>query len=130
MPKNYKFASILGALGVILGAFGSHWLKTKVDPSMVDTYKTGVLYHFIHVFAIYISLILGDLHKLKNAVFTARLFAYGIILFSGSLYIMAIAKALGSYAGFLGPVTPLGGLAFLAGWISLFFNLGKKDKLA
>ena len=125
MRKNYRFAAILGGLGVILGAFGSHWLRSKVDMNMADAYKTGITYHLVHVLVMFITLLLGDMGKLKNAVPTARFFALGIILFSGSLYIMSFAKAFGSNFSFLGPVTPMGGMAFIIGWIYMFINLNK-----
>ena len=129
MRKNYRFTAVLGAIGVILGALGSHWVKSKVSPELLEAYKTGVLYHMIHVMAMFIALILGDINKLNKPVAAARFFALGIILFSGSLYIMAFAQAFGSSAKFIGPVTPMGGVAFIVGWIYLFLNLKSKDSI-
>ena len=126
MRKNYRFTAVLGAIGVILGALGSHWMKTKVGPELLDAYKTGVLYHMIHVMAMFFCLILGDINKLEKPVAVARFFALGIILFSGSLYIMAFAQAFGGSARFIGPVTPIGEVAFIVGWIYLFINVKSK----
>ena len=106
--------SISGALGVVLGAFGAHGLKDKLSEKMLTNYMTGVEYHFYHTFAL---LAVGLLAlKFQSGLLTASgwLFVVGILIFSGSLYAMAptgITK--------LGMITPIGGLAFIVGWILL-----------
>jgi len=112
--------SILGAFGVALGAFGAHALKQKLAPEDLAVYHTGVQYHFYHVMAIFIAAFLyGKFHR-KAILWTGRFFITGIVLFSGSLYAMTYLKAFnGPAAPWLGPVTPLGGIFFIAGWLML-----------
>jgi uncharacterized membrane protein YgdD (TMEM256/DUF423 family) len=113
-------ASIFGALAVILGAFGAHSLKKILSPEQLDVWHTAVQYHFYHTFAL---LFLSTFARFKNKIinFSAYCFSIGIFLFSGSLYLMALKNILvvGS-ANVLGPITPIGGLFFILGWLSLF----------
>jgi uncharacterized membrane protein YgdD (TMEM256/DUF423 family) len=113
-------ASIFGALAVILGAFGAHSLKKILSPEQMDIWHTAVQYHFYHTFAL---LFLSTFARFKNKIinFSAYCFSIGIFLFSGSLYLMALKNILvvGS-ANVLGPITPIGGLFFILGWLSLF----------
>ena len=113
-------ASIFGALAVILGAFGAHSLKKILSPNQMDIWHTAVQYHFYHTFAL---LFLSTFARFKNKIinFSAYCFSIGIFLFSGSLYLMALKNILvvGS-ANVLGPITPIGGLFFILGWLSLF----------
>ena len=112
-----RIAAVLGLLGVGLGAFGAHGLRGKVSESMLSAYQTGVLYHLIHAVVL---LALALYARATQAAITvpAALFTSGIVLFSGSLYVMALTGVTK-----LGAITPLGGLAFLAGWASLLFLL-------
>ncbi len=106
--------AINGFLSVAFGAFGAHALKTRVDAAMLAVFHTGVEYHAVHALAL---LATGLLLMHQESVWLRRagwLFALGILLFSGSLYLLAISSARG-----LGMVTPFGGLAFLAGWAAL-----------
>lgn len=102
-------------LAVALGAFGAHALKKKLNADMMKVYETGVQYHIAHGLGM---LVIGTLgHNLTHsslAVTACWLLFVGIILFSGSLYVL-------SFTGVrkLGAITPLGGLAFIAGWIVL-----------
>ena len=113
-------ASIFGALAVILGAFGAHSLKKILSPEQMDIWHIAVQYHFYHTFAL---LFLSTFARFKNKIinFSAYCFSIGIFLFSGSLYLMALKNILvvGS-ANVLGPITPIGGLFFILGWLSLF----------
>jgi uncharacterized membrane protein YgdD (TMEM256/DUF423 family) len=102
-----KVAAILGATGVGLGAFGAHGLRTIVeDPHLLEVWETGARYHLIHAVA---TLALGRGH-----IGTKRLWVLGVLLFSGSLYAMTLTGA-----RWLGAVTPLGGVAFILGWLLL-----------
>jgi uncharacterized membrane protein YgdD (TMEM256/DUF423 family) len=108
----------LGALsafvGVALGAFAAHALKTRLDAAMLATFETGVRYQMFHALAL---LAVGWAHtRWPSAVLTAGgwLFLAGTVLFSGSLYALSL-----SGVRWLGAITPLGGLAFLAGWLCL-----------
>jgi uncharacterized membrane protein YgdD (TMEM256/DUF423 family) len=104
-----RLAAALCFLAVALGAFGAHALKAKLEVSgMVDVWNKAVLYHFLHA----VALVALALYGANNRA-TYFLLLAGIVLFSGSLYTMALIPHL---RGWLGAITPLGGLCFLAGW--------------
>ena len=113
-----RLAGILGALAVGLGAFGAHGLKGRVeqgllDPTLLEAFKTGVQYHFYHVLAILALAVAGDTVWASRWAGAAVLaWAVGVLLFSGSLYAMTFTGA-----RWLGAVTPLGGVAFILGWV-------------
>ena len=119
-----KIATLFGALAVILGAFGAHSLKQIVSDNAVNTFETGVRYQFYHAFALLAAgLIYKDFANkwVRNA---GKFFMLGIILFSGSLYVLTFFVALVKPApSWLGILTPFGGLAFIIGWIFLFIGL-------
>ncbi len=113
--KFFTLAAILGALAVIFGAFAAHGLKPRVDAHMLANWQTGVRYQFYHVFALFVVAWLVDhLPECGAARGAGWLFAAGIMLFSGSLYIMALTNM-----RWLGMITPFGGLAFIGGWALL-----------
>lgn len=114
-------AAFFGALAVVLGAFGAHSLKKMVSPESLAIWQKGVEYQFYHTFALlYLSTFARYKHKLISLSFV--LFTLGIILFSGSLYLLTLKDTLHlSFVAVLGPITPIGGLCFIAGWIALFF---------
>jgi uncharacterized membrane protein YgdD (TMEM256/DUF423 family) len=107
-----RLAAILGFCGVGLGAFGAHGLRARVGPEMIEVWKTGVLYHLVHTLALLGVALAGDRVAWQRAV--AVLFTVGIVVFSGTLYVLTL-----SGQRWLGAVTPLGGVAFLAGWAAL-----------
>jgi uncharacterized membrane protein YgdD (TMEM256/DUF423 family) len=125
MDKRFLSISfLLGAAAVALGAFGAHALKEMVDERAIQTYQTAVQYHFYHLFALALT---GLLLKAGPNVWFKRagyLFISGIIVFSGSLYSMTFLKA-ASVEGvqWLGAITPLGGVCFIAGWLLLLVGL-------
>ena len=112
-----KVASLLMFLGVALGAFGAHALKGKVDPYFLDVFKTGVLYHMVHALGLFAIAWLASISQDPKITWAGILMIAGIVLFSGSLYIMTIT---GIRA--LGAITPIGGLSFLAAWILIFIS--------
>ncbi len=118
-------AAIYGVLAVITGAFGAHALKSKLDAGQLEVWHTAVQYQFYHVFAL---LFLSTLNPLNNQLeWSYYLFTFGIVLFSGSLYLMATRSLLGwEWLRLLGPVTPLGGLFFILGWVMLALGVLKK----
>ncbi len=112
-------ASLLGMLAVIAGAFGAHGLKTLIAPMQLAVWHTAVEYQFYHVFAL---LFLSIIAKGKNTLINVSyyFFTIGIILFSGSLYLLACRDLLHwEWLWIMGPVTPLGGILFIGGWLSL-----------
>ncbi len=125
MHKRYIVtACVLAGLAVILGAFGAHGLKQIVPPETVSTFETGVRYHFYHSFALIFTGMLYDKGKKSWMKFAGVSFILGIILFSGSLYLLTIIKATETVGlSKLGIVTPFGGLFFIAGWIALAIAL-------
>ncbi len=114
-------ASIFCALAVMFGAFGAHAIKGKISTDMLAVYQTAVLYHFIHalgLFAVgFIALHFGSSSLLNTA---SILMIAGIILFSGSLYILSL-----SGIKWLGAITPLGGICFILAWLSLALAIFK-----
>ena len=110
----------LMALGVMLGAFGAHALKERLDAYSMDVYQKAVFYHFIHALGILIVSTLRMTGALKDSACTTvcALLLAGILLFSGSLYLLAVTGSRG-----LGAVTPFGGLAFIAAWLLLAYRL-------
>lgn len=113
--------AIFMALAVSLGAFGAHALKRVLSPDMLAIYKTGVEYQFYHALGLLIIGLIGFHIKSKLIGWAGILLAAGIILFSGSLYVLALTGIKG-----LGAITPLGGVAFIAGWVCLVMALVKK----
>jgi len=99
-----------------LGAFASHGLKKKISAEMLAVFKTGVEYQFYHSFALALvglSLIASDIDQNQFLTWAFICFGIGIIFFSGSLYLLALTKK-----KIFGPITPLGGLFFILGWLS------------
>ncbi len=117
MKKLLIIIAITGALAVILGAFGAHALKDQLSEQSLSGYKTGVQYHFIHTLAALLSLIIWDNKGVMLLRYAVICFLVGILLFSGSLYLLTTQTLSGISAGWLGPITPIGGLFFIAGWI-------------
>jgi uncharacterized membrane protein YgdD (TMEM256/DUF423 family) len=119
-----KTASFFGALGVILGAFGAHQLKNILSESAISIFETAVRYMFYHVFALLAVAILYQQFPNKLVKSAGIFFIVGIILFSGSLFVLTYKEAL-VLPGlkWAGPITPLGGACFIAGWICLAFGI-------
>lgn len=113
-------ASVLLALAVILGAFGAHALKQMVPPESVNTFETGVKYQFYHAFALLITGMLYERYGGGSLLWAGYFFIGGIVLFSGSLYLLTLLKATNTVGlRGIGIITPIGGLLFIAGWIAM-----------
>ncbi|PIQ35256.1 MAG: hypothetical protein COW63_01270 [Bacteroidetes bacterium CG18_big_fil_WC_8_21_14_2_50_41_14] len=113
-------AAILLVLAVAIGAFGAHALKPRLTEEMMQVYKTGVEYHFYHALGLLLIGILSTAWPSGWLNWSALLIGLGIILFSGSLYVMAITGI-----KWVGAITPLGGLSFISGWVLLFVAVWK-----
>ena len=121
MKKILITGALLMALAVLLGAFGAHALKNILAPSMLVTYHTGVEYHFYHALGLLIIGLAGYHVHNKWINWAAGLLVAGIVLFSGSLYFLTLTDIKG-----VGMITPIGGLAFVAGWICLAVAFWKR----
>ncbi len=113
-PTLFILGSLFGGLGVALGAFGAHALKARLHPERLEIFETGVRYQMYHALAL-----LGAAYAAANgsrtfAMPAGLLFVAGIVLFSGSLYLLVLTNR-----RWLGAITPLGGLALVAGWLCL-----------
>lgn len=132
MSKRFLLvAALSGMMAVILGAFGAHLLAKILNEADLKTYQTGVQYHFYHTLALLFTALISRYASQKWTNIAGWAFTIGIVLFSGSLYLLAISYAfeMESIKPILGPLTPLGGLFFIVGWLSLFISgLTYKDK--
>ncbi|MFT3705798.1 MAG: DUF423 domain-containing protein [Agriterribacter sp.] len=124
MSKRFiQIAAILGALSVALGAFGAHGLKKILNPEAIATFETGVKYQFYHTFALLGTGILYRRMPGKLMEWAGILFISGIVLFCGSLYLLAYLEAIENVGlKGVGAITPLGGVCFIAGWMCLFLQ--------
>jgi uncharacterized membrane protein YgdD (TMEM256/DUF423 family) len=128
MQSSQKFAvtnsfvtvgAIFAFMGIGIGAFGAHAVKNTISPESLAIYQTGVQYHLIHALALVLVGILGT----KISPWVGRLFSIGICVFSGSLYALALTGI-----KWLGAITPIGGVCFLAGWALLAYSHQKIQK--
>ncbi len=117
-------AAITSGLAVILGAFGAHGLRARLDPAMLSVYQTAVQYHFYHALGLIGVAFAADRFPQSRLIRAAGWFMLlGIVLFSGTLYALSL-----SGIGRLGMVTPFGGLALIAGWALLTLGLIKSSR--
>jgi len=123
MNRVLAIAAANGFLAVMLGAFGAHGLENLISADRLDTWQTGVQYHMFHTLALLGSGLLIELRQPGTIYYgAAQLFLGGIILFSGSLYLLALTGV-----SWLGMITPAGGLAFLGGWGLLFIGFWRQQ---
>lgn len=128
MHKTYLIiGSLLAGVAVVLGAFGAHGLKKIVAPEAVASFQTGVQYQMYHAFALLILGILFERFGGNMLQLSGVLFIIGVLLFSGSIYLATGLIATNKdVPTFVRLITPLGGLAFIAGWLLLLIGLIKK----
>ncbi|MCU4162856.1 DUF423 domain-containing protein [Carboxylicivirga caseinilyticus] len=117
-------ASVFGALSVVLGALGAHALKSILSIEKLQSFETGVRYMMIHALVL---LIIGFVFEFKSRLQKGMAWSFisGTILFSVSIYFLSIADLIGLQLSFLGPITPVGGLLMITGWILLLVILSK-----
>jgi uncharacterized membrane protein YgdD (TMEM256/DUF423 family) len=126
MKSDQLFAAagaLLAAGSVVIGAFGAHSLKARISADLLGVFETGARYHMYHALALFAAAWAYCRHPGFLIEVAGWLFIAGIALFSGSLYILALTGA-----RWLGAVTPLGGLSFIAGWLALLVGLLKTGK--
>ena len=116
MEKTFLLmGALFGGLAVALGAFGAHALESRLSADLLNTYEIGVRYHVYHALALLgVVAVISRWPEANAAVWAGWLFAIGILIFSGSLYILAFTGI-----RWLGAITPIGGVAFIAGWVCL-----------
>lgn len=125
--KIISTGALLAGLAVVLGAFGAHGLKKIVAEETVQTFQTGVQYQMYHAIALILIGMLSEKFSGNFIRFAGWFFIAGVILFSGSLYLLVLLKATETAGlGKLGLITPLGGLSFIAGWVSMFIAIFRK----
>ncbi|MCH4551810.1 DUF423 domain-containing protein [Aestuariibaculum lutulentum] len=127
MNKRILIAgAVLGALSVILGAFGAHGLKSLVSVEAVNTFETGVRYQMYHAFLLlFVGIVPKVQEKAKNILF--YLVLIGVILFSGSIYALATNTLTTFDFKTIGFVTPIGGLFLISSWVFLIINFVKNN---
>jgi len=126
--KVLLFATLSAAITVAMGAMGAHFLKQKISVENLQIFETAIKYQMYHSFALVLIALLIDKFPARYFVFIAYSFILGIVLFSGSLYLLALKPLLGiDNWVFLGLLTPIGGIAFITAWI-LFFIAILKNK--
>jgi uncharacterized membrane protein YgdD (TMEM256/DUF423 family) len=121
-----RLGAIGGFLGVALGAFGAHALRDRISPDLLAVYQTGVQYHLVHALALlFVGLLAEHLPGAASrmARVSGTLFAIGILLFSGSLYALALTGVRK-----LGIITPFGGVCFLTGWALLVVAVSMRQR--
>ena len=115
--------ALAGALAVALGAFGAHALRARLDADLLAVWRTAVEYHLYHALALLVVGVLLNRFPSASALrWSGILLAAGVVLFSGSLDVLALTGA-----RWLGAVTPLGGTAFIAGWLLMAWGIWRAD---
>jgi uncharacterized membrane protein YgdD (TMEM256/DUF423 family) len=130
MHRGYLIAgTIFSFLAVAFGAFAAHALKELLSIKAMDTFETGVRYQFYHALALLFTGLMYREFPLSSVKWAGRFFIIGIFLFSFSLYFLSILQSLvvPGYKWF-GIITPFGGIAFLCGWVLLFYAFIKGQK--
>jgi len=125
--KNWiVFATVLGAVTVILGAIGAHGLQDKLSDVQLNSFATGVRYQYYHIVAMILAVVLSKQFS-ANLKVSLWLFAIGTLFFSGSIFLLSTIPVHGMEGvRALGPVTPIGGLILVAGWLSVAVQFMRK----
>lgn len=118
MKNSIIKAGILGAIAVLGGAFGAHALKEVLTVEQLSSFQTGVRYQLIHALVLILLALLIEKYESKHFRLASKLIFFGVILFSGSIYILTLKNIIGlEVLKFVGPITPIGGTLIIAGWI-------------
>jgi uncharacterized membrane protein YgdD (TMEM256/DUF423 family) len=130
MHKSFlTLGALFGALAIVLGAFGAHGLKKMVSADAIAVFQTGVQYQMYHALALMITGILHEKLQNKWIQWAGYLFCVGIVFFSGSLYVIGLMNASeNTIPVLIGILTPIGGLFFIGGWLSLLTGVITKNR--
>ena len=130
MNKNTLIkAGILGMIAVLGGAFGAHALKEILSPAHLASFNTGVRYQMIHAVVLLFLFLLGNKFEMKQFKIAAHLIFFGVVLFSGSIYLLTLKNIIGlEVLKFAGPITPIGGLLIITGWLFIVLGAMKMKK--
>ena len=125
--KIVASAAILAAVAIGLGAFGAHGLRDIISAKALSSFETGVRYQMYHSLAL---LVIGSTMSIpaNTRKWVFRFFIFGIILFSGSIYLLSFKENVTFSLAFLGPITPIGGLLLIGGWLRLLYGILKVKK--
>lgn len=124
--KMFFTGCVLAALSVALGAIGAHLLEKQLSEKMLKAFETAARYQMYHAIAIVLCGVLYQQSQIKQIITSYKLFFFGTLLFSGSLYLLSLLSIGGSNNfGFIGAITPLGGICLILGWIFLALGLSK-----
>ncbi len=124
MKINLSLTAILGFFAILLGAFGAHALKEKIGVEQLKAFETGVKYQMYHVIVLlFVNTFQDFTTKIKNKI--SIFFFIGILFFSGSIYLLTTTTI---SSKIIGPITPIGGLFLMIGWLLLVYNFIKKNK--
>ena len=122
--KVIKIGALSGALSVMIGAFGAHGLEALlIENGRLNTFETAVKYQFYHSLALLLVGLLMQNNLSKYLTWATNLFVLGILMFSGSLYVLSL-----SHFTLLGAITPIGGLFFIFGWLALYKSMSSREK--
>ncbi len=125
--KITSAAALMGIIAIILGAFGAHALKKQLSIEQLASFETGVKYQMYHaLFLLFLGMNTLVSEKVKITIF--RLVIFGVIFFSGSIYLLATKPLSGIDFKFVGPVTPIGGALLIFAWSILFYNCVKAKR--
>ena len=119
MRTTLIWAAIFGATGIILGALGAHALKSILTDAQLQSFETGVRYQMYHAVFLILLALLEKTQMITQTSLIRNLAIAGVFAFSASIYLLNLQDVLGVSMGFLGPVTPLGGLLLIAAWVLL-----------
>ena len=116
-------AGILGMIAVVGGAFGAHALKEVLSTEHLTSFNTGVRYQIMHAVVLICLFLIGIKFEMKQFRIAAQLIFWGVILFSGSIYLLTLKNIIGvEVLKFAGPITPIGGLLIITGWLLIFLE--------
>jgi len=126
--KIVASAAILAAVAIMLGAFGAHGLRDIISAKALISFETGVRYQMYHALALFV---IGCAMSIpaNTRKWVYRFFIFGIILFSGSIYLLSLKEVVPFGVSFLGPITPMGGLLLIVGWLRLLYGILKVKKV-